>query len=73
MILVTEFMQIILNGTAIDIPDKLSAAGLVEHLELGGKRLAMEINQEIIPRSQYAQTTLQPNDKIEVVHAIGGG
>jgi sulfur carrier protein len=33
----------------------------------------MEINQEIVPRSQYAQTALQSNDKIEVVHAIGGG
>ena len=66
-------MQIILNGSATEIPDKLSAAGLVEYLELGEKRLAMEINQEIVPRSQYAQTALQSNDKIEVVHAIGGG
>lgn len=66
-------MQIILNGTATEIPEQLSAAGLVEHLDLGEKRLAMEINREIVPRSQYAQTTLQANDEIEVVHAIGGG
>lgn len=66
-------MQIILNGTATEIADNISAAGLIEHLELTGKRLAMEVNREIVPRSQYQQTTLQANDKVEIVHAIGGG
>jgi sulfur carrier protein len=66
-------MQIILNGSATKIPDKLSAAGLVEHLELGDKRLAIEINREIVPRSQYEHTALHPNDNVEIVHAIGGG
>ena len=66
-------MQIILNGSVTEIPNKLSAAGLIEHLELGDKRLAMEINREIIPRSQYEHTALQPHDNVEIVHAIGDG
>ncbi len=66
-------MQIILNGTAVEIPDKLSAGGLVEHLELNGKRLAMEINRKIVPRSQYEQTIIQNDDNVEIVQAIGGG
>jgi thiamine biosynthesis protein ThiS len=42
-------------------------------LELQGKRLALEVNQELVPRSQFATFVLQPNDAVEIVHAIGGG
>lgn len=66
-------MNIYLNGEARQVPDNCSAAQLVEELGLGGKRIAMEINREIVPRSSYADTTLQTDDKVELVHAIGGG
>jgi len=66
-------MQIYLNGEARDLPDDTTAAALVESLGLTGKRIAMEINMEIVPRSQYATHRLQPGDKVEVVQAIGGG
>ena len=66
-------MNIYLNGEARQVPDNCSAAQLVEELSLTGKRIAMEVNQEIVPRSSYADHTLQADDKVEIVHAIGGG
>ena len=66
-------MNIQLNGENREIPDNSTAQDLVETLGLGGKRLAMEVNREIVPRSTYASTTLKQGDEIEIVHAIGGG
>lgn len=66
-------MNIQLNGENHDIPDNSTAQDLIEQLGLTGKRLAMELNQEIVPRSTYAGTALQNGDQIEIVHAIGGG
>lgn len=66
-------MEIILNGKERQIPDEFTAAQLVELLDLTGKRMAMEINQEIVPRSTFAQRSIQAGDQIEIVGAIGGG
>jgi thiamine biosynthesis protein ThiS len=66
-------MKIYLNGEAREVPDNYTAAQLVESLGLAGKRIAMEINLEIVPRSGYESHTLKAEDKVEVVHAIGGG
>ncbi len=66
-------MNIYLNGEAREVPDNCSAAELVEQLGLGGKRIAMELNREIVPRSSYGDTPLKADDKVEIVHAIGGG
>lgn len=51
----------------------LSVAELVQHLELVGKRLAIERNGEIVPRSQFEVTALADGDKLEIVGAVGGG
>jgi thiamine biosynthesis protein ThiS len=66
-------MQIQLNGESRDIPDNSSAEDLVKLLELTGRRLAMEVNLEIVPRTSYAQHMLHEGDQVEIVHAIGGG
>jgi len=66
-------MQITLNGKAHHCPDNLTAEQLVEQLGFAGKRLAMEINEEILPRSQHPSHRLHENDVVEIVHAIGGG
>ena len=66
-------MKIYLNGEAREVPDNCTAQQLVETLGMAGKRIAMEINREIVPRSNYASHRLQQDDKIEIVHAIGGG
>ncbi len=66
-------MQISVNGEARDIDDGLTLAALLEQLELAGKRIAVERNEAIIPRARHAETVLEDGDKIEIIHAIGGG
>lgn len=66
-------MHIILNGEPREVPDNITAAQLVELLGLTGKRIAMERNEIIVPRSQYDTVQLAPNDRIEIIHAVGGG
>ena len=66
-------MQIQLNGDAVELPDAMTVADLIVHLELTGKRLAVEVNEDIVPRSQHPELTLSEGDRVEVVHAIGGG
>lgn len=66
-------MKITLNGDLYNLPQAMTVDNLVEHLMLTGKRLAVEINQEIIPKSQYEKLWIQDDDVIEILHAIGGG
>ncbi|CAM3526405.1 sulfur carrier protein ThiS [Halomonas casei] len=66
-------IQIELNGEPHTLAAGLTAADLVEQLGLSGRRIAVEINEEIVPRSQHANTCLADGDHVEVVHAIGGG
>lgn len=66
-------MEITLNGQPRTLPDPCTAAQLIELLALGGKRIAMEVNQDIVPRSQYTTHRLQHGDRVEIVHAVGGG
>ena len=66
-------MKIQLNGEPRDLPADCTAEQLVTELGLGGRRLAMEVNREIVPRSQYASFQLKEGDQVELVHAIGGG
>lgn len=66
-------MQIQLNGDNLEVQQGTSITALLEQLELGERRVAVELNLEIVPRSQHAETVLQDGDRVEVVHAIGGG
>ncbi len=66
-------MQIQLNGDAKALADDSTLADLVAKLGLTGKRIAVEVNREIIPRSLHTTHLLQEGDAVEVVHAIGGG
>lgn len=66
-------MHIQLNGETLELPEGTSVADLIESLELAGRRVAVERNLDIVPRSQYASTALADGDRLEVVHAIGGG
>ena len=65
-------MQVILNGQTHDISSRLTVSQLINELSLEGK-LAIEINEEIVPRSSYDEFQIKPGDRIEVVHAVGGG
>ena len=66
-------MEITLNGESKQIPPGMTAARLIELLDLTGRRLAVEVNEEIVPRSTYDGYTFRPGDRVEIVHAIGGG
>ncbi|WP_022697697.1 sulfur carrier protein ThiS [Euryhalocaulis caribicus] len=66
-------MQIMLNGDSSDVPDGLNVEGLLAHLEIPLRKVAVERNLEIVPKSRYADTLLQAEDRIEIVHFIGGG
>ncbi|TDU26693.1 sulfur carrier protein ThiS [Panacagrimonas perspica] len=66
-------MQLLVNGAALDLPDGASVSTLIERMQLAGKRLAVEINGEIVTRSAHADTQLREADRVEIVQAIGGG
>lgn len=65
-------MQLFLNGEPREV-SATTVAELVESLELTGRRIAVERNEAIVPRSQHSSTRLEAEDRIEIVHAIGGG
>ncbi|MBD1549948.1 sulfur carrier protein ThiS [Pseudomonas typographi] len=66
-------MRIQLNGEPFELPDAATVEALLSRLDLGGRRVAVELNLDIVPRSQHAGTALKEGDQVEVVHAIGGG
>ena len=66
-------MKIVLNGEEINIANNLNVMGLIELYELPASKVAVERNLEIVPKSAYVTTMLKENDKIEIVHFIGGG
>lgn len=66
-------IQLSVNGDRRQIAEGASVARLVEELRLGGKRIAVEKNGEIVPRSRYAETPLADGDRLEIVVAVGGG
>lgn len=66
-------MQIQVNGDNIEVPAGTSIAALLQSMDLGERRVAVELNLEIVPRSQHDTTELNNGDRVEVVHAIGGG
>ena len=66
-------MKIQLNGQPYQTADQASINMLLAELELGDKRLAVEVNEELVTRSLFDQHRLQENDRVEIVQAIGGG
>ncbi len=66
-------MNIVLNGEPRGLEEALTVLGLIDRLELTGKRLAVEVNEEVVPRSLHAGYQLHDGDRVEIVRAIGGG
>ena len=66
-------MKVLVNGEPREIAAGSTVAALLATLDLAGRRLAVEVNGDIVPRSRHAQAVLQENDRVEIVHAIGGG
>jgi thiamine biosynthesis protein ThiS len=66
-------MKIYLNGEPREVPEHLTLSELLEWLKLPADRVAVERNREIASRSTWAETIIQPDDRLEVVHFVGGG
>ncbi|MCU0989496.1 MAG: sulfur carrier protein ThiS [Xanthomonadales bacterium] len=66
-------MNITINGEPRQFSGARNVASVVEALGLTGKRIAVERNGEIVPKSQHAATELEPGDRLEIVVAVGGG
>jgi len=66
-------MKVFVNGAMRELANGTTIAMLVAALDLAGRRVAVEVNEEIVPKAVHAQTLLRDNDRVEIVHAIGGG
>jgi sulfur carrier protein len=66
-------VKIILNGQEKPLAAPLTVAALLAEMGLTERRVAVEVNREIVPRSRHGQLELKDNDRVEVVFAIGGG
>lgn len=66
-------MRIQLNGQDHELPGPMTLAGLVERLGLDARKIAIERNLEIVPRSTYQSTMLDDGDRLEIVNFVGGG
>jgi len=66
-------IDITVNGDAMSLAEDSTITDLIQKMELMGKRIAIELNMDVIPRSEHAQTMLSAGDAVEVVRAIGGG
>jgi len=65
--------KIQLNGRKLELNDKHSLATLLKKYKIDSKKIAVELNGKIINRSKYKIIYIRNNDKIEIVHFIGGG
>jgi thiamine biosynthesis protein ThiS len=66
-------MKLQINGEARDFNPPLTLAGLLEPLEMKSDRVAVELNRSIVARDQWAKTNLAEDDRLEIVHFVGGG
>ena len=66
-------MEVRVNGKTVSMPAVSSLSTLLQQLSLGQGNIAVELNREIVPRSQYDSVQLTDGDQLEIVQAIGGG
>jgi len=66
-------VRVTVNGEPRDLPESITVAELVGQLGLSQRRIAVEVNRDILPRERYAAHSLSDGDAIEIVHFIGGG
>ncbi len=66
-------IQVTVNGAAQRFERPLPVSALVEKMSLAGKKIAIERNGEIVPRSAHARTLIADGDQLEIVIAVGGG
>jgi sulfur carrier protein len=62
-----------LNGEPCEADEPLTVRDLLERFDLTRGRVAVAINAEVVPRSSFTERKIQPGDRVEVIHAVGGG
>jgi len=62
-----------INGESREVRDRSTLSDLVGQLSLAPARIAIELNQQVVRRDQWDQTTLAEGDRIEIIHFVGGG
>ena len=68
-----DALALVVNGDPAQVPPGTHVAGLLDRLGLDRRKVAVELNEAIVPRSTYTETVLRDGDRIEIVHFIGGG
>ena len=68
-----QSQQILVNGEARPLPEGGALTALIGELELTGKRVAVAINREVVPRSTHATCVIAAGDRVEILEAVGGG
>ena len=66
-------VQIVVNGTPRDIPKKMNVKELVAFLGFDQRTIAIGRNEEVLPKSKFKSTSIEPGDRIDVVHFVAGG
>jgi thiamine biosynthesis protein ThiS len=70
---ITDVMQIVLNGNETTLPSAMTLAQLLEHVGVDRRLVALAHNGEVIPRDQHEQVRVQDGDAVEIVRMVGGG
>ena len=66
-------MRIEVNGEVREVPSGLDLQSLLEHLSLPQQRIAVELDREVVRRSDWAKTLVRDGSRLEIVHFVGGG
>jgi len=66
-------VQLVINGQKKELQSSGTIAQMLKELEIAGSHIAVALNFQVVPHSSYDQTPLQEGDKVEIVHAVGGG
>ena len=66
-------MEVILNGEPHPLPSPMTVSALLERLDIDARRVAVEVNETVIKRARYDETTIEDGDAVEIVNFVGGG
>ena len=70
---IASTMEILVNGESRKVPEGCTVGELLGLLDLGGRRVAVAVNREVVPRSRRDAVRLRPADRVEILEAVGGG
>ncbi|MAE94877.1 MAG: thiamine biosynthesis protein ThiS [Deltaproteobacteria bacterium] len=65
--------EIQVNGEPLTVPAGSTVADLVEQLALGGRKIAVAVNRDVVPKSHFGRRRIEAADRVEILEAVGGG